>query len=273
MAAHGAEPALRLALAALCGRWRGHRCGARRASCCRRRLVARGASHRLRRLRDVPARAELDHVERAVLARDEVAAREEDDLARRRQAQQALALRLVVVDLCRGRGALLWRVRVCRGRWRRGRRRGVRRRRRQSEDLVQVERMRADRRLALNNLDNPRARILRGLRAIHHRLLVSEAHDVEVCDLLVGRRELRALLVERREADSHLDALVCVGLGVLGLALLGSDGIGVDDCERGARNAVVVRAPTEVEVRKTAALCIGIARRTRGGSVDGVCTS
>ncbi len=46
-------------------------------------------------------------------------------------------------------------------------------------------------------------------------------------------------------------------LASLVLPSWGSGGIGVDDRERGARNAVVVRAPTEVEVRETAALCIG----------------
>ena len=85
----------------------------------------------------LPARAKLDHPDRALLANDEVPARQEDDVAGRDEADDALVGRVGRLEevLGLGRGG-----RVGGGRGLRGRRR----RRRQAKDFLELERVVAD---------------------------------------------------------------------------------------------------------------------------------
>ena len=119
-----------------------------------------------------PARTKLDHINRALPTRNQMSAREEDDLSRAAQAEQTLRRRVSIVRVRhrggRRRALLGWRVGVVRRRRRRrgsewmGRSRAVRR---ETVDLVQVERVWADTRFALDDFDDPRSVVLRfGLR-------------------------------------------------------------------------------------------------------------
>ena len=89
---------------------------------------------------DTSARTKLDHVQRAFLARDEVAAREEHDLPRGGEAEEAFGGGLVFEDVlcCRGSGGR--RVGVCVGRGDSRVRGGGS----EAVDFVEVERMRTN---------------------------------------------------------------------------------------------------------------------------------
>ena len=119
-----------------------------------------------------PARTKFNHVNRALPTRNKMSAREEDDLSRAAQAEQTLRRRVSIVRVRhrggRRRALLGRRVDVVR---RRRRRRGSERVgrgcavRRETVDLVQVERVGADTRFALDDFDDPRSVVLRfGLR-------------------------------------------------------------------------------------------------------------
>lgn len=119
-----------------------------------------------------PARTKLDHVNRALPTRNQMSARKEDDLSRAAQAEQTLRRRVSIVRVRhrggRRRALLGWWVSVVR---RRRRRRGSERvgrgcaMRRETVDLVQVERVGPDTRFALDDFDDPRSVVLRfGLR-------------------------------------------------------------------------------------------------------------
>ena len=120
-----------------------------------------------------PARTKLDHVNRALPTRNQMSAREEDDLSRAAQAEQTLRRRVSIVRVRHRSGrrrALLGRRvgvvrrrRRCRGSEWVGRGRTVRR---ETVDLVQVERVGPDTRFALDDFDDPRSVVLRfGLRS------------------------------------------------------------------------------------------------------------